>query len=107
MGLFGGKKSGRGRTRVEPRFVPAAKPSRNGKAAKPGKPRRRTLFGFLIKYTVLLAFWGVVGLGAVFGYIWYTLNESGVLAIPERDPGVMILASDGLPLAEQGSFHGD
>ena len=43
----------------------------------------------------------------MFGYIWFTLNQQGLLKIPERDPGIMILASDGSVLAEQGSFNGD
>lgn len=107
MKLFGGKKPGRGKARVEPRLVPDARSSRNSKAARQPKPRRRSLLGRLIKYGVLLSLWGVLGLGAVFGYIWLTLSDSGVLTIPERDPGIMILASDGLPLAEQGSFRGD
>jgi penicillin-binding protein 1A len=48
-----------------------------------------------------------VGLSALFGYIWFTLDKQGLLRIPERDPGIMILASDGSVLAEQGSFYGD
>jgi membrane peptidoglycan carboxypeptidase len=44
---------------------------------------------------------------AVFGYIWLTLNENGLLKIPDREPGMMVLAADGSVLAEQGAFNGD
>ncbi|MBM3520429.1 MAG: hypothetical protein FJX63_06645, partial [Alphaproteobacteria bacterium] len=55
----------------------------------------------------MLVFWGTIGLAAVFGYIWISLDQKGLLKIPDRDPGVMILAADGTALAEQGSFFGD
>jgi penicillin-binding protein 1A len=61
----------------------------------------------LIRFSFVLAFIGAAGLAAVFGYIWFTLNQQGLLKIPERDPGIIILASDGSVLAEQGSFNGD
>ena len=55
----------------------------------------------------MLALWGAFGLAALFGYIWLTLSQNGVLTIPEREPGLMILAADGTMLAEQGAFRGD
>lgn len=54
-----------------------------------------------------MALWGTIGLGLLFGYIWLTISQNGVLQIPEREPGIMILAADGTALAEQGAFHGD
>ena len=44
---------------------------------------------------------------AIFGYVWFTLNQKGVLQIPELQPGVMLLAADGTVLSEQGAFFGD
>ena len=46
-------------------------------------------------------------LAAGFGYVWFTLNQKGVLQIPELQPGVMLLAADGTVLSEQGAFFGD
>ena len=50
---------------------------------------------------------GTFGLAAIFGYIWVSLNDNGLLKIPDREPGLMILAADGTALAEMGSFNGD
>ena len=106
MGLFKAKKKGRGKERVEPRLVPEGK--RRRPPEKVERPRRRrSLVGFLARYTFLLGLWGTIGLGLMFGYIWLSLSQSGVLKIPERAPGIMILAADGTALAEQGSFRGD
>ncbi len=60
-----------------------------------------------MRFAFTLALFGVLGLSAVFGYIWYSLDQNGLLKIPDREPGIMILASDGSVLAEQGSFNGD
>jgi penicillin-binding protein 1A len=69
--------------------------------------RRRSLLWSLVRFSFVMAFFGALGLTAVFGYIWFTLNQQGLLKIPERDPGIIILASDGSVLAEKGSFNGD
>ena len=45
------------------------------------------------------------GLG--FGYVWITLDQKGLFQIPAREPGIMVLASDGDVLAERGAFFGD
>ncbi len=81
-----------------------------GAAAPQGRPprrRRRSWLGPWCDFHSHLRFSGCVGLSALFGYIWFTLDKQGLLRIPERDPGIMILASDGSVLAEQGSFYGD
>ena len=111
MGLFRSKKVSRGKQRVEPQLFSGRGRERKGssksKGAQKSPRRRRSFLGRLVRFGFTLALFGVVGLGAIFGYIWFTLNESGKLQIPDREPGVMILASDGTVLAEQGSFNGD
>ena len=41
------------------------------------------------------ALWGAVAAAAVFGYVWITLDQKGLFQIPEREPGIMLLASNG------------
>ncbi|MFN4140683.1 MAG: transglycosylase domain-containing protein [Aestuariivirga sp.] len=60
-----------------------------------------------MRFTFALFLIGAAGLAALFFYIWFSLSQNGLLQIPERDPGILILASDGSVLAEQGSFNGD
>jgi penicillin-binding protein 1A len=47
----------------------------------------------------------VAGLGLA--YIWSSLDQKGLLQIPEREPGIMLVAADGTALAERGAFFGD
>ncbi len=105
MGLFRSKKVSRGKQRVEPQLF-----SGKGRGKQPAKApprRRRSVLGGLFRFTFSVALLGGVGLAAVFGYIWLTLNENGLLKIPDREPGMMVLAADGTVLAEQGAFNGD
>jgi penicillin-binding protein 1A len=106
MGVFGGKKKQRGKGRSEPRLFadePAPR-GRNGK--KPVKPRR-SFFWWLFKWTFVLGFWGSVAAAGLFALTWFSLEQKGLFQIPEREPGIMILASDGSEIAEQGTFFGD
>ena len=106
MGLFGGRKRNSRNERREPQLFDR----RNSRASEdsPRSPRRRRsflrwFFGFAFKSAVL----GSITLAAIFGYVWFTLNQKGVLQIPELQPGVMLLAADGTVLSEQGAFFGD
>jgi penicillin-binding protein 1A len=112
MGAFGGrgKKTGAGKgrrdaQRKEPQLFPE-RTARGGRGPAPQR-KRRSLSGWLLKFFFALAFWGaaVAALGLVF--IWFTLAQKGVFQIPEREPGLMILADDGTELAQRGSFYGD
>ena len=107
MGLFSSRKVSRGKQRVEPQLFSSR--GRSGQKSKSMKPqrRRRSLLGTLFRFTFMIGLLGAAGLAAVFGYIWFSLNENGLLKIPDREPGMMILASDGTALAEMGSFNGD
>jgi len=42
-----------------------------------------------------------------FTYIWFSLDQRGLLQIPQREPGAMIVANNGSVLAEEGAFFGD
>jgi penicillin-binding protein 1A len=93
--------------RAEPRlFSSSNQELRNPEIRKTYK-RKRPLLGRLISFIFVLGFWGTVAAGLAFGYIWFSLDQRGLLQIPERQPGMMILASDGTVLSEQGSFYGD
>jgi len=105
MGLFRSKRSGRRKERVEPRlFAGKDRPSEK-RGRKPR--RRRSLLGSLFRFSLFAALWGTIGLAGLFGYIWLSLNQNGLLKIPDREPGMMVLAADGTALAEQGAFYGD
>ena len=105
MGLLGSAKRKGGKRKVEPRLFADERRPKERPARKSG--RRRSLFGGLIRFGLILSFWGVLGLAGLFGYIWFTLNQNGLLKIPDREPGIMLLAADGTVLSEQGSFYGD
>lgn len=101
-------KKGRGGQRVEPQlFTGKRRPKGESQPAARGARRRRSLIWPLVKFGITLAVAGVIAVGALFGYIWMSLDRQGLLKIPERDPGIIILANDGSVLAEQGSFNGD
>ncbi|MFT3988763.1 transglycosylase domain-containing protein [Aestuariivirga sp.] len=106
MGLFrsGGKTKRKGR--IEPQLFDSR--SRGGKPQKRTAPRRRRTFaGYVFRFVFFCAFWGLIAGGAVFGYVWMSLDQKGLLQIPDREPGVMVLADDGTQLAQQGAFFGD
>jgi len=116
MGRSGSKAGGR--ERAEPQLFSATSKGRSGQgrsgkgrggaSPSPRQPRRRRSFLWpVIRLGLTLAFVGCLALAGLFGYVWMTLDKQGLLQIPERDPGVMILANDGSVLAEQGSFNGD
>ena len=108
MGLFGGKKKQQRRKgRAEPRLFedepPAADADANGSSPRKGGG----LFRWLFKMFFALGFWGTVVAAGLFAVTWYSLDQKGLFQIPQREPGIMILASDGSEIAEQGTFFGD
>ena len=97
-------KGQKGRERREPRlFSDDDDPGERRR----GQSRRRSLWWRLTKFFAIVGFWGVVVGALGFGYIWFTLDQRGLLQIPVREPGEMILANDGTVLAQEGSFFGD
>lgn len=106
MGLLGGRKRNSRNERREPQLFDR----RKGQAREDSRqqPRRRRsflgwLFGFAFKSVVL----GSIALAVTLGYFWFSLNQKGLLQIPELQPGIMLLAEDGTVLSEQGAFFGD
>ena len=81
----------------------------SGKNLKQNKPvrRRRSFTRLFLKFTFFSILWGAVALSGLFGYIWLTLDQKGLFHVPNQQPGIMVLASDGSALAEQGAFFGD
>ncbi len=106
MGLFGGRKRHSASERREPQLFDRKK--RRG-AKDPERPprRRRSFLGWLFSFAFKSAVLGCIALAAMFGYVWFSLSQKGLLQIPELQPGIMLLAEDGTVLSEQGSFFGD
>jgi penicillin-binding protein 1A len=88
---------------VEPRLFDERKSGRGPK----DMPRRRTLVRTLVHFGLVATLWGLIALTGLFSYIWFSLDQKGLLKIPDREPGVMVLAADGTEIAEQGAFFGD
>jgi penicillin-binding protein 1A len=103
MGIFTTRKRPKRRQRIEPHLFASRAPEPAGKRRK----KRRSLAGVLFSVFLLFGFWGTLAAGLGFGYIWLTLDAKGLLQIPAREPGIMLLAADGGVLAEQGAFYGD
>ncbi len=79
-----------------------------GKADQaPRKKQRRSVIKWILGKLFKLGLLAVVAVACVFGFAWFTLNERGLFKIPERAPGIMMVASDGSVLAELGTFYGD
>ncbi len=110
MGLFGGRKMtkgrGRGASRREPALFEDDRPHNSRQAGKT-KPKRRGFFRWLFSLFWALLFWTGIVAAAGFGLVWFTLSQNGLFKIPQREPGILLLASDGSEIAEQGTFFGD
>ena len=101
-----GGKRGRGTRRIEPRLFQDEGEALRSEKRRP-RPKRRSWLWRLIGFFLVAGFW--VGLAGVlaFAFIWFSLDQRGLLQIPKREPGIMILANDGTSLAQEGSFFGD
>jgi penicillin-binding protein 1A len=108
MDVFGGRKQKARKARAEPRlFEQAPAPNRGRGRGKTPPPRKRSLLRWFFKLTFAVGFWGTIAAASLFALTWYSLDQKGVFQIPAREPGLMILASDGSMIAEQGTFFGD
>lgn len=106
MGLFGGKKRHSPGERREPQLFDRKK-RRGAKDSEPQPRRRRSFLRWLFSFAFKSAVLGSIALAAMFGYVWFSLDQKGLLQIPELQPGIMLLAEDGTVLSEQGAFFGD
>jgi penicillin-binding protein 1A len=115
MGLFRKKtKSTAAKERKEPVLdiaepvAATAKPAKKKKAKKVRRKKRRRPFIFtLLSWGMTLAMWGLIVMAATTAYVFINLEKKGLFNIPEREPGMMLLARDGTVITERGSFYGD
>ena len=89
--------------RKEPKLFAAPSRAPSRERSKPRRSMSRWIIGKLLK----MGFYTSIIVAAVIGFAWFTLDQKGLFKIPEREPGIMILASDGSVLAEKGAFYGD
>ncbi|MEP7172534.1 MAG: penicillin-binding protein 1A, partial [Aestuariivirga sp.] len=92
--------------RREPQLFDRKK-RRGAKESEPQPRRRRSFLRWLFSFAFKSAVLGSIALAAMFGYVWFSLSQKGLLQIPELQPGIMLLAEDGTVLSEQGAFFGD
>lgn len=105
MGLFGGGKKRKSKGRAEPQLF--SDTHREPVTDKRRQKRPPSILWRLFKFFFAFGFWSAVVGALAFGYIWISLDARGLLRIPERQPGIMMLAANGSVLSEQGSFFGD
>lgn len=86
------------RERKEPYLFP-----RGNQEKRPPLKKKGFFWRLLFKLFFFICFL----CGALFCYLFLTLKYQGMLALPERKPGVILLATDGSVIAERGSFSGD
>ena len=106
-----------GEGRKEPVLsVPAAEKKQTAKPRKSKKPaakkakrkrRSRPLIFTLISWGMTLALWGMIVMAGTTAYVFFNLEKKGLFNIPEREPGMMMLARDGSVITERGAFYGD
>ena len=105
MGIFGigrRRKRARGNGRGEPQlFAEHRKPPQRSDA------RRRPWTFRLLAWGVMLCLWGLIALAGLTAYVWFSLDQQGLFKVPEREPGMILLAANGEVIAERGTFFGD
>jgi len=106
MGLFGGRKRNSRNERREPQLFDR-KARRASDDSRQQPRRRRSFLRWFFSFAFKSAILGSIALAITFGYVWFSLNQKGLLQIPELQPGIMLLAEDGTMLSEQGAFFGD
>ncbi len=78
-----------------------------GTASGSARRRQRPFLFRLLGWAMTLAVWGIIVFTAATAYVFLTLDSKGLFRIPEREPGIMLVAADGQLIAERGSFFGD
>ncbi|BBK35399.1 penicillin-binding protein 1A [Allostella sp. ATCC 35155] len=74
--------------------------------AKPVR-KRRSWFGFFVRWTLVLGIWAGVAVLGLVGWYAYDLPDTRNLGQAERQPGVTMVAVDGSVLATFGDMHGE
>ena len=110
MGLFGRKdKKARGTGKPSKQARRPADKAQTKKKSRRSSSRRRNrpLVFTLLSWLMMIGFWGAIIMVATTAYVFVGLDKQGLFNIPDREPGMMLLSSDGHVLAERGSFFGD
>ncbi len=102
---------GRSRERAERDRQDDGAPRRRGRGGPPapkGRRRkpRRSLFGRLAYWTLVLGLWAVMVLGGLIAYHAAQLPPIDQLTVPKRPPNIAILAADGVLIANRGETGG-
>ena len=105
MGIFGNGKKRKKQNRTEPQLFSDGRNDLRSDSKR--NKRKRGILRRIIGFFLVLGFWGVVAGVLATSYIFFSLNERGLLKIPEREPGIMMLSNNGAVLSEQGAFFGD
>ncbi len=92
-------------TGSDPRRKADITPNASGRSRKPR--RRRSVVFKLVSWGMMVGLWVMLAVFATTAYLFVNLDKQGLFNIPEREPGIMLLASDGSVLAERGAFFGD
>ena len=106
MALFRKKSKAAANARKEP-VLDSVQKKKSAKKSRTRKKRSRPLVFFLVSWTMTLGLWGIVVMAATTAYVFINLEDKGLFNIPEREPGMMMLARDGSVITERGSFYGD
>jgi len=83
-----------------------ARPAAEPPAVRARPRRRRSVLWQLVKWSFVLAFWGVLALAGVVAYEASKLPPMQTLMIPKRPPTVTIQGADGKTLAVRGDMGG-
>ncbi len=79
---------------------------RRRSAKRTQRSRRPSLLGRLVKWGLILCFWGAIGLGGIIAYQASQLPPIDQLSVPKRPPNIAILSEDGVLLANRGDTGG-
>lgn len=88
-----------------PRRKADVTPNTTGRNRKPR--RKRSVVFKLVAWGMMVGLWAMLAVFATTAYLFVNLDKQGLFNIPEREPGIMLLAADGSVLAERGAFFGD
>jgi penicillin-binding protein 1A len=106
MGMFG-LRSRRRRDRSDARPEPQLFSGRGKQLGRGTHRRRKPIVFRFMAWGVMLCLWALIGLAGLTAYVWFSLDQQGLFRVPEREPGMILLASNGEVIAERGTFFGD
>ena len=87
---------------------PPPRRERRRKRVREARPKRaRGRLGWLLRWSLIAALWGLVLAGAVIGYFALTLPSTADLTVAERRPSLTLLASDGSLISTYGDLFGE